>query len=120
MYGFPEGFDASFFVGRALEVVSFTANSVGLTFDGRVSITVESSFEYVFGRPDAPRAERQRVPVVSSCVMQLVGHSVEAAEATLDGTLTLRLDGGNVFRCFDDQAGYESYRIAYGDREIFV
>jgi len=119
MYGLPEDFDGSFFVGRLLEVVSYTTNSVFLGFDNGVSITIESSFEYRSAINEA-HVERHRVPVRSSSVMQLVGHSVEAVEAEREGTLTLRFKGGHVFRCFDDQPNYESYRIAHGNDEIFV
>jgi hypothetical protein len=119
MYGFPEDFDGSVFVGRVLEVVSYSSNSIFLGFDNRVSITVESSFEYHPAITEG-HVERQHVPVGSSNLMQLVGRSVEGVEAQRDGTLTIRFNGGHVFRCFDDQPDYESYRIAYGDDEIFV
>ncbi len=119
MYGLPEDFDGIFFVGRVLEVVSYTANSIALGFDGGVSITIESSFEYRHSI-DEGEVERQHVPVASSSLMQLIGQPVEAVEAESGGTLTLRFNGGHVFRCFDDQRGYESYRIAHGNGEIFV
>lgn len=46
MYGLPSDFDASIFVGRELQQVSFTVNTVHLTFDGDVAITLESSFVF--------------------------------------------------------------------------
>jgi len=119
MYGLPEDFDGSFFIGRVLEAVSYTSNSLVLGFDNGVSITIESTFEYRAAVNEA-HVERQRVPVASSAVMQLLGHSVEAVEAVSEGTLTLRFNGGHVFMCFDDQPDYESYRIAKGSDEIFV
>lgn len=119
MYGLPEGFDGAFLVGRVLEIVSYTSNSMILGFDSRVSITVESSFEFGAAMGEA-LAERQRIPVPSSNLMQLVGKSVNAVETDRDGTLTLRFPGGYFFRCFDDQPDYESYRIAHGDEEIYI
>ena len=119
MYGLPEDFDGSFLIGRVLEVVSYSDNSLSLGFDNRVSITIESSFEYR-SRPGGGDVELQRVPVRSSSVMQLLGHSVESVDSDRDGTLGLQFSGGSVFRCFDDQSAYECYRIANGDSETYV
>lgn len=119
MYGLPEDFDGSFFVGRVLEYVTFSANSVALVFDSAVCLTIESSFEYQPSGKNV-QVERQCVPADSSTVMQLIGRSVEAVEFERAGTLTLHFVGGQVFRCFDDQAHYESYRIAHGNDETFV
>ena len=52
--------------------------------------------------------------------MQLVGCKVASVTAEQQGTLTLRFEGGHVFRCFDDQPDYECYRIAHGNDEIYV
>ena len=117
MYGLPEGFDGSFFVRRVLELVSYTSNTLFLAFDNDVAITIESSYEYTINEL---HVERQAIPVASSALMQLIGHSVESVEAERDGTLTLQFDEGHVLRCFDDLPNYESYSIARGNDRIFV
>jgi hypothetical protein len=119
MYGLPEDFDGSTFVGHVLEVVAFAENAVYLTFDRELSISIESCFEYCSGNSDSP-VEQQRVPVKASAVMQLIGRTVLACEAERNGTLTLHFEGGQVFRCIDDQVQYESYRITNGKHEIFI
>jgi len=116
MYGLPEDFDGSFFVGCVLEIVSYTANSIFLGFGNEVSITSESSYECRFVG-DEEYVETQRPPVAFSRLMQLVGHRVASVDVEQQGTLVLHFDGGHVFRCFDDQAGYESYQIAHGKEE---
>jgi Family of unknown function (DUF6188) len=120
MYGLPEGFDGSMFIGRTAELVSFSANTIHISFDGDVSITLQSSFEHRLGTEKPDEACVQRVPVEESRLMQLAGRTVEAVEANTDGTLALRFTGGHVLRCFDDSPNYESYRIAHGTDEIYV
>jgi len=119
MYGLPDDFDGTFFVGLELELVSYSANTVSLIFNKDVSITIESSFEHR-ATPDQSDAEVQRIPVSCSDLMQLLGLSVERVDAKTDGTLTLYFSGGHVFRCFDDAANYESYQIANGNRITYV
>ncbi|MGD9127465.1 MAG: hypothetical protein PVH19_08810 [Planctomycetia bacterium] len=123
MYGLPENFDGSFFIGLRLEVVSFTESTIYLGFvnDNNVSdvsVTVSSSFQHCL--PGEKDGEMQRVPLSSSCLMQLVGRSVEAVNAEEQGTLTFVFSGGHIFRCFDDMGNFECYQIAHGDEEIYV
>lgn len=119
MYGLPSGFDASRFVGRTLEQVSFSVNTVHLSFDEAVCITIESSFTHTTGR-GMSQADRKNVPVSESRLMHLLGESIESAEAAINGTLTLRFTNGQVFECYDDTPMYESYRMRFGDEEIVV
>ena len=119
MYGLPPGFDTSRLLGCALEQVSFSENTVHLSFTNDVSITIESCFAHSRhgGLGDV---ERTRVPVRESQLMQLLGESVESAHASADGTLRLRFTNGHVLACFDDSPQYEAYRIKLGEEEIIV
>ena len=119
MYGLPSGFDASRFVGRSLEQISFSANTIHLSFDEAVCITIESSFAHST-REHVSHAERMSVPVSESRLMQLLGESIEFAEGAADGTLILRFTNGQALACFDDTPMYEAYRIRFGDEEIVV
>lgn len=120
MYGLPEDFDASFFVGLELGYVTYSVNTVCLIFGKDVSISIESSFQHQ-ATPNEADAEIQHVPITTcSDLMQLLGRSVEAVNANADGTLTLTFSGGHVFRCFDDASGYESYSIEHGGERIIV
>ena len=119
MYGLPETFDASVFVGRTLQQVAFSANSVSLWFGEDLSVTIESSFSHA-ASSGSKQAEKQTVPVAKSSLMQLAGKAVRSAESDRHGTLTLRFEGGHVLSVFDDLPQYESYRIQQGEDEIIV
>ena len=119
MYKLPSGFDGAFFVGRTLESLTFSENTVHFAFDQQVCVTVTSSLQHCLPS-DAEQAVVQHVPLAESRLMQLLGRSVAQAKGDEDGTLTLLFDGGHVLKVFDDQTGYESYSINDGKREIFV
>lgn len=119
MYGLPPHFDASVFLGHAVELVSFSANTVYVAFDGGLSITIESSFAHTPG-DDASARPRQEVPIRESALMQLIGPQVKSAEGGEDGTLTLRFEDGQQLECFDDLAQYECYHITIGTKEIHI
>ena len=119
MYGLPEEFDASRLVGCVLEQVSFSVNTMHLSFSNDVSITIESCFAHSTYR-DLSSAKRIRIPVRQSSVMQLLGESITSAHATSDGTLILKFANGQALACFDDTSQYEAYRIMLGKEEIVV
>jgi hypothetical protein len=121
MYGLPEMFDASFFVGRTLQNVVFSQCMVELIFDGKVAIGIQSSYELQIA-DGTGYVKRNRVeePIHSSRLMQLLGARVASVRAERDGTLTLDFEHGSVFRCFDDSPNYESYSIGHGEEETYV
>ena len=121
MYGLPEDFDGSFLVGRSVRTVAFSPCMTELIFDGDVSIGLLASYECHFAG-DEKHVELRRVdvPVASSRLMQLLGHTVMSVDVERQGTLTLHFDGGHIFRCLDDACGYESYSIGYGKERIIV
>ena len=86
MYGLPLDFDPSIFIGRELQQVSFTANTVQLAFDDDIAITLESSF--IFQLDKAEEAVRQAPPVQISTLMSLVGRAVGAARAAAVASAT--------------------------------
>jgi hypothetical protein len=119
MYGLPPQFDATFLMGRTLEAVSFTSNTVTLCFDNDILITLLSSFEYA-DLATLESSPRVRVPVKQSNLMELIDRQITSVEGDKLGTLTLEFDRGSMLRLFDDSSEYESYRIAHGAREIIV
>jgi|WetSurMetagenome_2_1015567.scaffolds.fasta_scaffold42537_2 hypothetical protein len=119
MYGLGPWFDSSRLVGCTLEQVSFSQNTVDLSFSNDVSITIESC--YVHSTPgDLGDAERTCLPVRESRLMQLLGESIETAYASAEGTLSLKFTNGHGFACFDDTPQYEAYRLKLGGEEIIV
>ena len=119
MYGLPAGFDPSRLVGCTLEQVSFSANTVHLSFNNDVSITIESCFAHST-HGDVVDAERTRVPVRESRLMQLLAASVESVHGSVEGTLSLKFTNGQALACYDDTPQYEAYRLKLGEEEIIV
>ncbi len=118
MYGLSKDFDFSIFVGRTLEMVSFTANTAHLSFDQNLSITIESSYEYQVDSSDS--GTREEIPIQKSTLMQLLEKTVETAEVHGKGTLVLHFEGGLDFKCFDDSPQYEAYCITNRGKETYV
>jgi len=118
MYGLPATFDASEFIGKELLQICFTANTINLSFEDDIAITILGSF--VYQTSANTRAEKQILPVASSSLMCLAGKLVRLAEAQRDGTLTLCFDNNHILTILDDSKAYESYSIRVGGREIIV
>lgn len=118
MHGFPPDLDPAVFCGRELQLVSFTSNTVHLSFDGDASITVESTFLYQLD--DASALVQQVPPVAASALMSLLGRKVGAATSNTDGSLRLQFEGGGIFTCLDGSKGYESYHVCVDGKEFHV
>ena len=119
MYGLPKDFDGAFLHNSRLEVVSFSENTVFFGFDKNVSITVNSSLRHRRKLGDE-NATVQRVPLLESRLMELLGHLVTHVQADANGTLTAIFENGHMLEVFDDSTNYESYTINDGEHEIFV
>lgn len=119
MYGIPKGFDTTIFEERILDQVSYTANTISLSFDRDLSITLESSFEHLVNSEKAD-LDKGSVPVESSRLMQLAGASVVSARVEGATTLVIDFDNGQTFRCLDDSPHYESFHIHDGENETIV
>src|SRR3972149_8201656 len=115
MYGLPKDFDFSVFEGRTLELVCFSENTVNLSFDDHLSITIESSYSHQVDDEDP--GSTIDIPPETSTLMQLTGDVVELAEAVGKGTLVLHFEGGQVLKCFEDLPNYECYKITHHGKE---
>jgi len=119
MYKLPIDFDGEFIRGKILELVSFSENTVFFAFEEKVSITVESSIQHQLPG-SVEQVEKQSVPPLYSCLMQLVGHTATRVAGDADGTLVIEFDHGHVLRIFDDSTNYESYIMNDGHHEVIV
>jgi len=118
MYGLPNDFNASRFIGYALELVCFSQNQVCFHFNERVSIVVLNELLHQYSSDALPKTIR--IPVVESDLMRLLGHSIVQASGNEKGTLAITFDSGDILQFLDDSAHYESYTITFGDEEITV
>lgn len=119
MYGLDPGFDASRLVGCTLELVSFSENTVHLSFSDEFSITIVGCYQHLT-HGDSRDTERTCLPIRESRLMELLGESIETAHASPEGTLSLRFTNGQSLACFDDTPRYEAYRLKIGEEEIIV
>jgi len=118
VYGLPADFEPALFLGRELEQVSFTANTVHLIFEGDASITILGTFEVRLVQGAA--SVRQTPPLEQSNLMGLVGRRVVSAHRAGAGTIALAFEEGGALLCLDESTQYESYTIRIGGREIVV
>ncbi len=118
MYGLPSSFNTSLLVGKELSEVSFSANTVSLSFGDYALITVMGSF--VHRCKDSTYVNKETIPLSSSALMSLVGKTVRLAEARQDGTLSLHFENSDVLVLLDDSKQYESYIIRIGNEETIV
>ena len=118
MYGLPDDFDATIFVGCTLELISFTANTIHFAFDKQTSITVSGS--YALKRGVHHGIERGTAPASSSQLMVLIEKQILSGQADKEGTLTLHFTDGFQLEIFDDSKDFESYSMTVGESTTYV
>ena len=118
MYGLPKDFDTSIFLGKTIQAISFSANTIDFMFDDALSITATGSFSHHI--PGQNSDEVESIPVKNSKLMQLTEKSVVSAKVEGRGNLVLQFNDGQILRCIDDTPRYESYSITYHSKETFV
>jgi hypothetical protein len=121
MYAIPEDFDVTIFVGKTLEQVSFTTNTLTFSFDDDVGIAVESEVWHAGHDDQGDRwLERSPIPVKQSKLMYLLGSSIASVAVDGRATLVLQFANGHTLRCVEDTDQYECYHLRIGDDEIHV
>lgn len=118
MHGLPASFDPGVFVGRTVESVCYSENSIHIGFDGRSSVTIEGS--YSFDPTGDLGLERSSVPVEVSNLMKLTGKRVEVARTEFGRDLVLTFTEGPVLVCHDDSSAYECYHVMVDGSEFHV
>jgi hypothetical protein len=136
--GLPSDFDPEVFVGRLLELVSFSENTIVLVFADALTVSISGTVAYQRS-PDAPvereraaaplkrareRAtapvKREQAPALRTGLIDAVGRVVEAAELKSPRELILRLEGDFSVTLLDDCDHYECYQIELKDRLVVV
>jgi hypothetical protein len=119
MYGLPNDFDPSVFIGMELIQICFSANQLTIYFNDELSITVQSSLCFErSGTNYEPKI--MSIPICESDLMVAIGDQVVQAAGNTEGTLCLTFAGGHQITVFDDSESYESYQIRVRDRMIIV
>ncbi len=121
MYGLPEDFDGTKFVGRVLLQVCFGLYQLQLHFDGELSISVQSAVAYKQDRTgDLKRLSVPEIPASPPPLLKLLEHKIVKAFGDDKGTLTLEFDDGQMLQCLEEGSKYESYDINLGKSLIIV
>ena len=118
-YGFPKDFVATVFVGKELEYVLFSANTVTLSFSGHVKVTVLAALQHQVPL-DSNLAIIQSVPLSESRLMQLPGRCVSGATIDDEATLVLVFDNGHALKVFGDSPCFECFWVDLGKRHIVI
>jgi hypothetical protein len=118
MFGLPADFNTDLLVGRTLELICFSQNTINLHFDEKLTIVVRSSLKYL--ERTAKTASTIEVPAFQSNLMQLLEHCTTKVYGDNEGTLTLEFEDGQILQCLDDSTSYESYEIIQGGNRIIV
>jgi hypothetical protein len=118
MYGLPDSFDPSVFVGRRLTAVTFAENVIVLEFDPHLSVSVFASVSYRTATDTELATDTP--PVTQTRLVDLVGRVVTSAIARSWRDLVIELERDASITLVDDSETYESFVIGLGDREIIV
>src|SRR5258706_284282 len=110
MHGLPKDFDPSIFVGRELQEICISENTLSLSFYPHgLLVVIDSALSH---RGSASSiAVVTKIPGFRSELMKVLGHSIVRAAGDAKGTLTLEFDDGQVLECLDTSSQFESYHI---------
>lgn len=115
MYGVPADLDLSFLHGAELVQVCLGLYGVQFHFHPVGSVHVQGDWELVDaagGRIDHGHYRPERPPYR---LHRLLGRRVAGSEVSSPGWISLRFEGGEVLRIFDDSREHESFQIQPGD-----
>lgn len=116
MYGLPEDFDSSVFVGRNLVQVCIAINQVTFHFDNDIQITTLT--EFIFTNPD--KRYSSEPGNVSIEFLSLLETPVSSAIVADRGTLALEFEGNRRLIFPDTSEQYESYSIIHAGHTTIV
>lgn len=118
MYGLPQDTNLDFFVGASLLQVCVGENELILNCYADISVMIASAIRVVGRSNEAAVLDDARSQGIA--LLGLLGHVIEGASGTLDGTLRLTWDDGTSVEILDSYAEFESYTVRHGDELIVV
>lgn len=125
MNGLPENFDASVFIGRTVEQVCVSVNTVSVYFGDDLFITISAEFSLgdATGQTEADANEgfnpSASVRASRGVIARLAGATVVRAAGERNGTLTIECDSGDVLHIYDTPL-YEAYVISHRGEDLIV
>ncbi len=123
MYTLPNDFDAAIFVGRRVETLTFSENTINLDFGGdeRLLVTTESGVTYEFrDSNDIPVTRQEKIRPPETSLVRLVGKKVVSAAVRDNVNLQLQFENDDIVWFDGRSQQYEMYRVFAGARELVV
>jgi hypothetical protein len=121
MYGLPDDFDPALFLGRTLERLEFTTNTIIFRFDYDTTIVIEGEVQHEgVDEHEDPWVQSTTLPVSESRLTRLLGTTIVAGSVEGAGNLVLQFSNRHTLRCVEDSDQYESYQLRIGTTEIIV
>lgn len=115
MYGIPDNFDPSFFVGATPDSISFGSCVINLHLsDPTIQVRIMGSYDHA-GPDDAWLDKVHELPVAESRLMRIAGKQITAAVVESAQALVLTFADGQLLRILDDSEGYESFLVETAD-----
>lgn len=117
MYKLSNKSDVDFLRQKQLRTICFAEYSLYLHFDDEVVITVEGQFQHRAGRA---KKQNYSFPIDTSCLMRLLGTSVQRVEVKNEEDLLLEFSNGDLLLLEGQNGPYEAYQIRHGGGLIVV
>lgn len=109
MHGIPIDFPKDVFLGKTIEMISFSLNQMTIHFNDNIFISIESSFSL---NKTEEKCDIQIIPVKNSNIMKIIGQKVvDVKIEDSNKTIFILLTDGYELRCYDDSSNYESLKI---------
>ncbi len=117
MYEWPNTLDESTFVGRTIQAITFTENTVHFVFEPPCSITVLSALTF---RMADGTLEESTIPIRETRLPQTLGLAVRRATLVDRRDLHLELSDGSEVWIDGASLNYECYSVSLGGRGFVV
>jgi hypothetical protein len=117
MYKLSHQARPDFLQKKRLQMLCFAEYSLYLHFDDEIIITVEGQFQYKAGKG---KKRTYSFPIDTSCLMRLLGTSVQRIEVENDENLRLEFSNGDSLILEGENGPYEAYQIRHRGGQIIV
>jgi len=117
MYEWPKELDVmTVFVGKELEGIFFSVNTVSLHFDSKFSVTIMSNYVYLLGAI----TEEISFPIYNTHLISSIGSKVTKAELYEKKDIHLWFENGAKLKIHGSTRGYEDYSFYLNGKEYYI
>ena len=117
MYKLSHQTDLDFLQQKQLQMLCFAEYSLYLHFESDITITIEGRIKHKVGKA---KNQTYSFPIHTSCLMRLLGTSVQRIEVKNDENLLLEFSNGDLLVLEGQNGPYEAYQIRHKGGQIIV